>query len=97
MERKVEYALPLIALLAPDEDLAVVAGRGQDVAVFRVGPGDAPDCSFVAVEPGFSMVMVFEGGRSAYPLRVSVRRCDSPSTSKIFTVLSEEQAASRRP
>jgi hypothetical protein len=37
-------------LLAPDEDLAVVAGRGEDVAVFGVGPRDAPDCALVAFE-----------------------------------------------
>ena len=32
-----------------------------------------------------------------YPLNVSVSLCDSPSTSKIFIVLSEEQVARRRP
>jgi hypothetical protein len=49
VQREVEDSLPLGALLAPDEDFAVVAGGGEDVAVFGVGPGDAPDCSFVAV------------------------------------------------
>jgi hypothetical protein len=34
--------------LAPDDDLAVVARRGEDVAVFGVGPGDAPDRALVA-------------------------------------------------
>lgn len=33
----------------------------------------------------------------AYPFNVSVNRCVSPSTSKILTVLSEEQVASLRP
>lgn len=32
-----------------------------------------------------------------YPLSVSVSRCESPSTSKILTVRSEEQVARRRP
>jgi hypothetical protein len=42
---------------------------------------------------------LFGGGRKGdkYPLRVSVRRCESPSTSKILTVRSEEQVARRRP
>lgn len=46
---EVEHALPLRALFAPDEDFAVVASGGEDVAVFGVGPGDAPDCAFVTV------------------------------------------------
>jgi hypothetical protein len=39
------------------------------------------------------------GGRGGgkYPLRVSVSLWESPSTSKILTVLSEEQVARRRP
>ena len=40
--------LPLGVLLAPDEDAAVVRGAGEDGAVFRVSPGDAPYCSFVS-------------------------------------------------
>jgi len=46
---------------------------------------------------------VSEGGRGGkegegmYPLRVSVSRWESPSTSKILTVRSEEQVARRRP
>lgn len=55
MEGEVEDALPLGALFAPDEDLAVVARRGEDVAVFGVGPGDAPDCSFVTRRTGFAL------------------------------------------
>jgi len=40
-------------LLLPDEDLAVVARRGEDVAVLGVRPGDAPDGAFVSAEkPG---------------------------------------------
>ena len=34
--------------LAVDEDFAIVAGGGEDVAVFRVGPGDGPDGSFMS-------------------------------------------------
>jgi hypothetical protein len=53
-------ALPLVLrLLAPDQDAAVVGGRGEDGAVFGVGPGDAPDGAFVAVG------MVLEVGVSA--------------------------------
>jgi hypothetical protein len=37
------------------------------------------------------------GEEGRYPFRVSVRRWVSPSTSKIFTVRSEEQVARRRP
>lgn len=35
---------------APNEDAAVVGGGSEDITVFRVGPGDRPDCSFVAGE-----------------------------------------------
>ncbi len=35
--------------------------------------------------------------RGAYPLKVSVSLCVSPSISKILIVLSDEQVASRRP
>jgi hypothetical protein len=45
---EVEDALPLRALFAPDKDFAIVAGRGEDVTVFGVSPGDTPDCAFVA-------------------------------------------------
>jgi len=39
-----------------------------------------------------------EGGKElCYPFRVSVRRWESPSTSKILTVRSDEQVARRRP
>lgn len=47
---KVEDFGPGGALFAPDEYFAVVAGGGEDGAEFGVGPGDAPDCSFVAVD-----------------------------------------------
>jgi len=40
--------------LAPDVDFAVVGGGGEDTAVFWVGPGDGPDCSFVAGGWGIS-------------------------------------------
>lgn len=35
--------------------------------------------------------------KATYPFSVSVRRCVSPSISKIFTVRSEEHVASLRP
>jgi hypothetical protein len=31
-------------------DLTVVGGRGEEDAIFGMGPGDAPNGSFVAVE-----------------------------------------------
>jgi hypothetical protein len=37
------------ALLLPDEDLAVVARRGEDVAVLGVRPCYTPDSAFVTV------------------------------------------------
>jgi hypothetical protein len=40
----------------PDEDFPVVAGGGEDVAVFGVGPGDRPYCSFV------SRILLGDGG-----------------------------------
>ena len=39
MEGEVEDFLPLPVLFAPDEHFAVVAGGGEDVAVFWVGLG----------------------------------------------------------
>lgn len=48
MEGEVEDARPGGVRFAPDEDFAVVAGGGEDVAVFGVCPGDAPDGAFVA-------------------------------------------------
>jgi hypothetical protein len=42
--------LPGGRLLAPDDDFAVI-GRGcEDVAVFRMRPGDAPYGAFVSVD-----------------------------------------------
>lgn len=49
MQREVEDFGPRRALLAPDEDFAIVACGGQDVTVFGVCPGDGPDGAFVAV------------------------------------------------
>jgi hypothetical protein len=93
--REVEDLGPGAVGFAPDDYFAVVARRGEDVAVFGVGPGDGPDGAFVSV-------CVREGdgrggGEGKYPLRVSVNLWESPSTSKILTVLSEEQVARRRP
>ena len=80
----------------PDEHFAVVAGGGEDVAIFGVRPGDGPDGAFVA---GGLVSGVERGGKGGevYPFSVSVSRCVSPSTSKILTVRSEEQVARRRP
>lgn len=58
VQGEVVDALPLVVLCAlflPDEDFAVVAGRGEDVAVLGVCPGDAPDGAFVAVARVVSM------------------------------------------
>lgn len=41
-------ALPAVLLLAEDEDAAVVAAAGEDGAVFRVRPRDAPHRAVVA-------------------------------------------------
>jgi hypothetical protein len=60
-------ALPLrrllCALLLPEEDLAVVAGRGEDVAVLGVRPGYAPDGALVAEcrQHVFKYLLVFGG------------------------------------
>jgi hypothetical protein len=40
---------PGAVAFAPDYYFAVVAGAGEDIAVFGVGPGDGPDGSFMAV------------------------------------------------
>jgi hypothetical protein len=43
-------ALPLVLwLLAPDEDATVVGGGGEDGAILRVSPGNAPDSAFVSI------------------------------------------------
>ena len=89
------YLLPAVGLLAPNEDLAVVRGRGEDVAVLGMRPCYAPDGALVSVK-------LLVGPRAAcwamtYPLSVSTSVCFSPSTSKILIVLSEEQVANRRP
>jgi hypothetical protein len=43
-------ALPLIVLLAPDQDATVVGARRQDSAVLGMRPGDSPNRAFVAFE-----------------------------------------------
>lgn len=53
VQGEVVDALPLAvrgALLLPDEDLAIVSGRREDVAVLRMRPRDAPDGAVVATE-----------------------------------------------
>lgn len=47
--REVEDLGPGGVGFAPDDYFAVVARRGEDVTVFRVGPGDGPDGAFVSV------------------------------------------------
>jgi hypothetical protein len=49
VQGEIEDPRPGVAGFAPDEDFAVVGGGRKDVAVFWVGPGDGPDCSFVSV------------------------------------------------
>lgn len=52
VEGKVVDSLPLAVLgtlLLPDEDLAVVASRCQDVAVLGMRPGNAPYSTFVTI------------------------------------------------
>jgi hypothetical protein len=50
VQGEIKDAGPGVARFAPDEDFAVVRGGGEYVAVFRVRPGDGPDCSFVSGE-----------------------------------------------
>lgn len=64
-----------------------------------MGPGDRPDCAVVT-----ACVLVRSAGkrkglegRRIHPFNVSIKRCESFSTSKILMVRSEEQVASRRP
>lgn len=77
MQGEVEDSRPGRAGLAPDEDFPVVAGAGEDVAVFGVCPGYAPYCSFMAVKV---LVWRLEGkgemleGKTC-PFSVSVSRC----------------------
>lgn len=49
VQREVVDARPLRVSLPPDEDLAVVGGAREDIAVLGVRPGDRPDCSFVTM------------------------------------------------
>lgn len=98
MQRELVDALPLVrGLLAPDEYAAVVGRGGEDGAVFGMRPGKGPDGAFVARVLCISVVFGWEGASGRYPFSVSVRRCWSPSISKILMVLSEEQVARRRP
>lgn len=77
--------------LLPDYDFTVVGGASEDVAEFRVGPGDLPNRAFVAVD-GVSLAGEVRGwGGGGYPRKVSSRRWLSRSISKILMVLSEEQ------
>jgi len=50
VQGEIEDFAPGCAGFAPDEDFTVVAGGGEDVAVFGVGPGDGPDGAFVSFE-----------------------------------------------
>lgn len=50
MERNVVNLLPGAALFAPDEDLAVVGGRCENIAIFGVCPGYTPYGAFVSVK-----------------------------------------------
>lgn len=54
MQPKVKDALPATALLAPDQDLAVVARARQDVAILGVRPRDTPDSAIV---PGLLLLV----------------------------------------
>lgn len=49
VEGDVVDLLPRAVLLAPDEDLAVVGGRSEDVAVLGMCPGNTPDGALVPV------------------------------------------------
>lgn len=74
MESKVEDSLPLVRLFAPDKDLAVVACRGEDVAVLRVRPRNTPHCAFVTIPMIVRDVVALIGRNSPYPFNVSVSR-----------------------
>lgn len=106
--------LPRRGLFAPDYDFAVVRGRGEDVAVFRMclsianqypavsvykcrrtHPCYTPDSALVSVA-GISDADA-PGLAQTYPFSVSTSLCDSPSTSKILIVLSDEHVANRLP
>lgn len=53
-------ALPLVVLvglLLPDEDLAVVTGRGEDVTVLWVSPSNAPNGAFVSMGDGDVLII----------------------------------------
>lgn len=91
--------LPAVGLLAPDEDLAIVRGGGEDVAILGVCPCDTPYSTFVSVNAlAVNRDLVAQSWLAmTYPLSVSTNVCLSPSTSKILIVLSEEQVANRRP
>lgn len=63
MQGEVVDALPLAvrgALLLPDEDLAIVSGRREDVAVLGMRPRDAPDSAVVATDTDVSNAIAFQ-------------------------------------
>jgi hypothetical protein len=49
VQREIVDARPLGVRLTPDKDLPIIGGAGEDVSVFRVRPGDGPDCAFVSI------------------------------------------------
>lgn len=63
MEGKIEDSLPLVGLLAPNKDLAVVACRSKNVAVFRVRPRNTPDRTFVTITMIIRMIVVLGGNK----------------------------------
>lgn len=48
MEGNLVDFLPCAGLFAPDEDLAVIRGGGEDVAVLGMCPCYTPYCAFMA-------------------------------------------------
>lgn len=88
--------LPGIGLFAPDDDFSVIRRRGENVSIFRMCPGDAPNSTLVSNELSTSGNLA-KCPTMTYPRRVSTNVCFSPSTSKILIVLSEEHVANRLP
>lgn len=50
VERDIVDLLPGARLFAPNEDLAIVRGRGEDVAILGVRPSYAPNSAFMSVQ-----------------------------------------------
>lgn len=48
MQSEVEDLLPLVVLLSPYEDLAVVTRRSDNVSVLGVSPGNTPNRTIVS-------------------------------------------------